>query len=556
MAKSTTQKLKIIPLGGLLEVGKNITAIEYGQDIIVVDCGSTFPDEEMLGIDLVIPDVTYLEKNAERVRAFLITHGHEDHIGALPYVLQQVNAPIYGTALTLGILENRLAEHKMLDKVTLNPVRHGDHVRLGCFSVEFIRTNHSMADSAALAINTPIGSVIFTSDFKIDINPVVGEMTDLTRFGEYGNNGVLLLMQDSTNVERPGFSLGERKVGESFEKIIENCDKRIIIAMFASNVHRIQQVIDISTRYGRKVAVSGRSLETNIAVAKRLGYLDIPEDALVELSMIKKLPPEKTVIIATGSQGEPLSALYRMAFSSHRQVDVRKGDLVVIMASPIPGNENSVNRMINELFRRGAEVIYDKLAEIHASGHACQEELKMILALTKPKYFMPMHGEYRHLQAHSRLAQSMGVPEENIFIGENGKVLEISKRSAKWNGTVPAGKVLVDGLSVGDIGSVVLRDRKHLASDGIIAVVVTIDITERALAAGPEVITRGFIYVRESEDLMDDLREAAAKSVEKCLRENTRDFNAMKAAIKHDVAAVVNQKTKRSPMILPIITEV
>ncbi len=556
MAKTTTQKLKIIPLGGLNEIGKNITAIEYGQDIIVVDCGMTFPDEEMLGIDMVIPDVTYLEKNAEHVRAFIITHGHEDHIGALPYVLEQVNAPIYGTALTLGIIENRLAEHKMLDKVTLNPVRHGDHVRLGCFSVEFIRTNHSMADSAALAINTPIGSVIFTSDFKIDINPVVGEMTDLTRFGEYGNNGVLLLMQDSTNVERPGFSLGERKVGESFEKIIENCDKRIIIAMFASNVHRIQQVIDISTRYGRKVAVSGRSLETNIAVAKRLGYLDIPDDALVELSMLKKLPPEKTVIIATGSQGEPLSALYRMAFSSHRQVDVKKGDLVVIMASPIPGNENSVNRMINELFRRGAEVIYDKLAEIHASGHACQEELKMILALTKPKYFMPMHGEYRHLQAHSRLAQSMGVPEENIFIGENGKVLEISKRSAKWNGTVPAGKVLVDGLSVGDIGSVVLRDRKHLASDGIIAVVVTIDMTERALAAGPEVITRGFIYVRESEDLMDDLREAAAKSVEKCLRENTRDFNAMKAAIKHDVAAVVNQKTKRSPMILPIITEV
>ncbi|MBQ1505115.1 MAG: ribonuclease J [Oscillospiraceae bacterium] len=556
MAKSTTQKLKIIPLGGLNEIGKNITAIEYGQDIIVVDCGSTFPDEEMLGIDLVIPDVTYLEKNAERVRAFIITHGHEDHIGALPYVLEQVNAPIYGTALTLGIIENRLAEHRMLDKVTLNPVRHGDHVRLGCFSVEFIRTNHSMADSAALAINTPIGSVIFTSDFKIDINPVVGEMTDLTRFGEYGNNGVLLLMQDSTNVERPGFSLGERKVGESFEKIIENCDKRIIIAMFASNVHRIQQVIDIATRYGRKVAVSGRSLETNIAVAKRLGYLDIAEDALVELSMIKKLPPEKTVIIATGSQGEPLSALYRMAFSSHKQVDVKKGDLVVIMASPIPGNENSVNRMINELFRRGAEVIYDKLAEIHASGHACQEELKMILALTKPKYFMPMHGEYRHLQAHSRLAQVMGVPEENVFIGENGKVLEISKRSAKWGGTVPAGKILVDGLSVGDIGSVVLRDRKHLASDGIIAVVVTLDIDARAVAAGPEIITRGFIYVRESEDLMEEMRAAAAKTVEKCMHENAHDINAMKAAIKHDVSAVVYQKTKRSPMILPIITEV
>ena len=551
-----TQKLRIIPLGGLNEIGKNITVIEYGQDIIVIDCGMAFPDEEMLGIDSVIPDVTYLEKNADRVRAFMITHGHEDHIGALPYVLRQVNAPIYGTALTLGILETRLAEHKLLDKVKLNTVRHGDHVRLGCFNVEFIRTNHSMADSAALAINTPIGSVIFTSDFKIDINPVVGEMTDLTRFGEYGKNGVLLLMQDSTNVEHPGFSLGERKVGESFEKIIENCDKRIIIAMFASNVHRIKQVIDIASRHGRKVAVSGRSLENNIAVAKKLGYLDIPEDALVELPMIKKLPPEKTVIIATGSQGEPLSALYRMAFSNHRQIDVKKGDLVVLMASPIPGNESSVYRMINELFRRGADVIHDKLAEIHASGHACQEELKMILALTKPKYFMPVHGEYRHLVTHSKLAQSMGVPAQNIFISDIGKVLEISKRSAKFNGTVPSGKVLVDGLSVGDVGSVVLRDRKHLASDGIIAVVVTVDSTQRQVVAGPEIITRGFIYVRESEDLMEQLRSAAAKAVERSIRENSRDWNAMKAAIKHDVSGLIYQKTKRSPMVLPIITEI
>lgn len=553
--ESKSPKLKVISLGGLNEIGKNITVLEYDQDIIVIDCGMAFPDEDMPGIDLVIPDVTYLEKNADRVRAFIITHGHEDHIGALPYVLRSVNAPIYATALTLGIIETRLAEHKLLDKVELNTVRHGDVVRIGCFNVEFIRTNHSMADSTALAINTPIGAVLFTSDFKIDVNPVVGEMTDLTRFGEYGRSGVLLLMQDSTNVERPGFSLGERKVGESYEKIIAGCDKRIIIAMFASNVHRIQQVIDISVRHGRKVGVSGRSLETNIAVAQKLGYLDIPDGALVDLNALKKLPPEQTVIIATGSQGEPLSALYRMAFSSHRQIDITSGDLVVLMASPIPGNENSVYRMINELFKCGADVIYDKLAEIHASGHACQEELKMILALTKPKYFMPVHGEYRHLVAHGALAESMGVANGNVFISELGKVLEISKRSAKFAGSVPSGRVLVDGLSVGGVGSVVLRDRKHLASDGMIAVVAAIDTEERQLISGPEIITRGFIYVRESEDIMEEMRACAAAVLERCMTENPSDINAIKASVKRDVSALVYQKTKRSPMILTIITE-
>lgn len=554
--KAKTDKLRIIPLGGLNEIGKNMTVIEYGNDIIVVDCGVAFPDEEMLGVDLVIPDTTYLEKNAKKVRGIFLTHGHEDHIGALPYVLKKLNVPVYGTTLTLGLVETKLAEHKLLQSTKLNRVALGDTVRLGCFIVEFIRTNHSLADSAALAINTPMGALIFTSDFKIDPTPVAGEMIDLTRFGEYGNNGVLLLMQDSTNVERPGYTVSEKKVGETFDSIMKNSDKRMIIATFASNVHRVQQIMDIAEKYKRKVAVSGRSMENVIAVASRLGYLKVPDNTLIELSALNRHPKHKTVIITTGSQGEPMSALYRMAFSGHKQVEVGPGDQIVIAASPIPGNENSVYRMINELFKKGADVIYDRLADIHASGHACQEELKIILALTRPKYFMPVHGEHRHLVKHSEMAQTVGIDPKNIFISDIGKVLELSAKGARFSGTVPSGKILIDGLSVGDVGSVVLRDRKHLAQDGLIAVIVTLDGTSGHMMTAPEIVTRGFVYVKESEDMMSELRNAAKTALERCAREDVHDWATIKSSIKKDVSNLIFAKTKRSPMILPIITEV
>lgn len=554
--KAKTEKLKIIPLGGLNEIGKNMTVIEYGNDIIVVDCGVAFPDEEMLGVDLVIPDTTYLEKNAKKVRGIFLTHGHEDHIGALPYVLKKLNVPVYGTTLTLGLVETKLAEHKLLQSTKLNCVALGDTVRLGCFIVEFIRTNHSLADSAALAINTPLGALIFTSDFKIDPTPVAGEMIDLTRFGEYGNNGVLLLMQDSTNVERPGYTVSEKKVGETFDSIMKNSDKRMIIATFASNVHRVQQILDLAAKYKRKVAVSGRSMENVIAVASRLGYLNVPDNTLIELSALNRHPKHKTVVITTGSQGEPMSALYRMAFSGHKQVEVGPGDQVVIAASPIPGNENSVYRMINELFKKGADVIYDRLADIHASGHACQEELKIILALTRPKYFMPVHGEHRHLIKHSEMAQTVGIDPKNIFIGDIGKVLELSAKGARFSGTVPSGNILIDGLSVGDVGSVVLRDRKHLAQDGLIAVIVTLDGTSGQMMTTPEIVTRGFVYVKDSEDMIGELRNAAKTALERCMREDVHDWATLKSSIKKDVSNLIFAKTKRSPMILPIITEV
>ncbi|MBE6935110.1 MAG: ribonuclease J [Ruminococcaceae bacterium] len=550
------EKLKIIPLGGLNEIGKNMTVIEYGNDIIVVDCGVAFPDEEMLGIDLVIPDTTYLENNLQKVRGIFLTHGHEDHIGALPYVLKKINVPVYGTTLTLGLVETKLAEHKMLSTVKLNRVALGDTVRIGSFIVEFIRTNHSLADSAALAINTPMGAIIFTSDFKIDPTPVAGEMIDLTRFGEYGNNGVLLLMQDSTNVERPGYSLSESKVGETLDGIVKHSDKRVIIATFASNVHRVQQILNIAAKYKRKVAVSGRSMENIIAVGSRLGYLTVPENTLVELSELGKFPKHKTLIISTGSQGEPMSALYRMAFSSHRQIEVGADDLIVVSASPIPGNESSVYRMINELFKKGAEVIYDRMSNIHASGHACQEELKMILALTRPQYFMPVHGEHRHLIMHKDLAAAMGVHPRHIFVSEIGKVLEITQKGARLNGTVPSGKVLIDGLSVGDVGSVVLRDRQLLSQDGLIAVILTLDGTSGQMLVPPEVVTRGFVYVKESEELMNEMKAAARGAMERCEMENVQDWTTIKSIVKKEVSNLIYQKTKRSPMILPIITEV
>ena len=552
--KTKNEKLKIIPLGGLNEIGKNMTAIEYGSDIIVIDCGVAFPDEEMLGVDLVIPDTTYLEKNEKKVRAIFLTHGHEDHIGALPYVLKKLNVPVYGTTLTLGLVETKLAEHKLLQSTQLHRVALGDTVRMGCFIVEFIRTNHSLADSAALAINTPLGALIFTSDFKIDPTPVAGEITDLTRFGEYGNNGVLLLMQDSTNVERPGYTVSEKKVGETFDSIMKNSDKRIIIATFASNVHRVQQILDIAAKYKRKVAVSGRSMENVIAVASKLGYLNVPENTLIELSALGRHPKHKTVIITTGSQGEPMSALYRMAFSEHRQINIQAGDRVIISASAIPGNENMISKVIDELFHKGAEVIYDRNTELHVSGHASQEEQKMMLALVKPKYFIPVHGEYRMLVKHAELGKLMGI--DPIVIAENGKVIELSKKSIKLNGSVQSGAVMVDGMGVGDVGSVVMRDRHRLAEDGMVVIVVTLSSWDNSMLSEPEILTRGFVYVKEAEEMIEELKRVTRESVEACEDSGVKDWSAIKSRIKSNVSGYLYKTTKRSPMILPLISEV
>ena len=554
MAKKS--KLKIIPLGGLDEIGKNITAFEYGNDIVVVDCGLAFPDEEMLGIDLVIPDFTYLVKNKDKVRAIVITHGHEDHIGGLPYLLKEINVPVLGTNLTLGIIQNKLKEHGLLTKVKLNRVTPGDAVKIGAFGVEFIRSNHSIADAVAIALHTPAGIVVHTGDFKIDSTPVHGEMIDLTRLGELGKKGVLALMSDSTNAERPGMTMSERTVGTTFDNVFEKTKKRIIIATFASNVHRMQQIINAAHKNGRKVAVSGRSMVNILEVATTLGYTKIPEGVLIDIDNIKKYKPSQIVIITTGSQGEPMSALYRMAFSDHRKVEITKDDLVVVSANPIPGNEKLVSNVVNELYKKGAEVYHDNTEYIHVSGHACQEELKIILALTKPKYFIPVHGEYRHLKCHADLASSMGIPRKNIFMLEIGKVLELTNDSAKINGTVPSGKVLVDGLGVGDVGNIVLRDRKHLAEAGLITIVVTINSETSEVVAGPDVISRGFVYVRESENLMEDIRIIASETLEKCRKGNVRDWTTIKTNIKNRVSDYLYQNTKRNPMILPIIMEV
>ncbi len=549
-------KLKIIPLGGLDEIGKNITAFEYGNDIVVVDCGLAFPDEEMLGIDLVIPDFSYLVKNKDKVKAIVITHGHEDHIGGLPYLLKEINAPVLGTNLTLGIIQNKLKEHGLLTKVKLNRVSPGDVVKIGAFSVEFIRSNHSIADAVAIALHTPAGVVVHTGDFKIDSTPVHGEMIDLTRLGELGRKGVLALMSDSTNAERPGMTMSERTVGTTFDNVFEKTKKRIIIATFASNVHRMQQIINAAHKNGRKVAVSGRSMVNILEVATTLGYTKIPEGVLIDIDNIKKYKPSQLAIITTGSQGEPMSALYRMAFSDHRKVEITKDDLVVVSANPIPGNEKLVSNVVNELYKKGAEVYHDNTEYIHVSGHACQEELKIILALTKPKYFLPVHGEYRHLKCHADIAASMGIPKDNIFILEIGKVLELTGDSAKINGAVPSGKVLVDGLGVGDVGNIVLRDRKHLAEDGLITIVVTINSETSEVVAGPDVISRGFVYVRESENLIEDIRAIASETLDKCRKGNVRDWTTIKTNIKNRVSDYLYQNTKRNPMILPIIMEV
>ena len=548
-------KLKIIPLGGLHEIGKNMTVIEYENDIIIVDCGFGFPDDDMLGIDLVIPDISYLEANREKIRGIFLTHGHEDHIGAIPYVLRQINPPVYGTRLTLGIIKNKLAEHKLPHEPKLQCVSAGDVIRAGSFTVEFIHVNHSIADACALAIGTPLGTILHTGDFKLDLTPIDGDIMNIPRLGELGSEGVLLLMCESTNAERPGSTPSEKKVGRSLEYIFNtNKDKRIVIATFSSNVHRVQQIIDTSVRHGRKVAITGRSMLNIVGAAVELGYMNVPEDVLVDISEIRRYKPEELTLITTGSQGEPMSALYRMAFGEHAQVSLGTSDLVVLSSSPIPGNEKLVGNIINELLKNGTGVLYDSAVEVHVSGHACQEELKLMQALTKPTYFMPIHGEYKHLSANRKLALEMGMKENHIFISEIGKVLEIDKRGARWSGTVPAGKVLIDGYGIGDVGNIVLRDRRHLAEDGIIVVVASIDTDARLLLSGPDIVSRGFVYVRESEELMESARKIAIRAIEDELdRDGYIDRIQLKNRVRDELAKFLYAQTKRKPMILPIV---
>ncbi|MGN8967002.1 ribonuclease J [Intestinimonas sp. HCP28S3_D6] len=550
------EKLKIISLGGLNEIGKNLTVYEYGGDIIVVDVGMGFPDDDMYGIDVVIPDFTYLIKNQDKIRGIFLTHGHEDHIGSIPYLLRSVNAPIYATRMTAGLVKLKLEEHRLLDKTKLITCEAGEVVKAGKFSVEFIHVNHSIADAVAFAIKTPIGTVIHTGDFKIDSTPIQGGMIDLARLGELGKKGVLALLCDSTNVERPGYTKSERCVGASFDALFRGCDQRIIVTTFASNVDRIQQVISVAAKYGRKVAVTGRSMENALRVSTELGYMNIPEGTLVDVNHIKSLPKNKVCIITTGSQGETMSALTRMAFSTHKQVDIQAGDRVILSASAIPGNENSIGNVINELYRKGAEVVNERAGELHVSGHACQDELKIIHALVKPKFFIPLHGEQRHLKIHAKLAQEMGMDPRNIVISDIGKIIEVTHNSIKLNGTVPAGKVFVDGYGVGDVGSVVLRDRKHLAEDGMIVVVTSMSGENGAVVSGPDIITRGFVYVKESEGLMEELRRVAVEALERCERTHTTDWSAIKGEIKSDLSGFLYKKTKRNPMILPVIMEV
>ena len=549
------EKLKIISLGGLNEIGKNITVLEYGKDIIIVDCGLGFPEDDMYGVDLVIADMTYLVTNKQKTRGMFLTHGHEDHIGGIPYAMQQFNCPIHATRLTAGIVRLKLEEHRLDKTVKLFTHEAGETVKAGCFSVEFIHVNHSIADAVSFAIRTPVGTVVITGDFKIDPTAEDG-MIDLTRFGELGREGVLALLCDSTNVERPGFTPSERIVANSFDRQFAGCSQRIIVTTFASNAFRLQSIISAAHKYGRKVAVTGRSMENVLKVSVELGYLKIPNGTLVDINAIKSLPKNKIVIVSTGSQGENMSALYRMAFSGHRQVEIQAGDRVIISASAIPGNEKAIGRIINELYRKGADVVYDKLADLHVSGHACQEELKIIHALTKPRFFIPVHGEQRHLQAHSKLAQTMGMEPKNIFISDIGKVLELTKATCKWGGTVPAGKILVDGTGVGDVGSVVLRDRKHLAQDGMIVVVVNLSSEDGSVITGPDIITRGFVYVKESENLIEEMRVIAAHAIDRCISSGSCDWSALKANIKNDLSGYLFKTTKRNPMILPVIMEI
>ena len=554
---SKKPKLKVISLGGLHEIGKNMTLIEYNQDIIIIDCGLAFPEEDMLGIDMVIPDITYLQKNADKVRGIVLTHGHEDHIGALPYILKELNVPVFGTLLTIGLLDNKLKEHGILDTSVRHVVVPGESIKLGQLKVEFIHTNHSIADAVALAITTPLGVIIHTGDFKIDYTPIGGEVADLQRFAQLGKEGVLLLMSDSTNAARKGFTMSEKSVGLVFDRIFEETpDNRIMIATFSSNIHRIQQIIDSAVKYNRKVAIIGRSMLNDVKTSIELEYLDIPDNTIIDISEIKNYSDHELAIITTGTQGEPMSALSRIASSEHKQVAVKPDDKIIISASSIPGNEKMISKVINELLKRGADVVYEGIADVHVSGHACQEELKLMMALTKPKYFMPVHGEFMHLSSHKELAISMGIPKENIFLMRIGDVLEISKNDAKVNGTVPSGQVLIDGLGVGDVGNIVLRDRRHLSEDGLMVVVVTMEKESGAILAGPDIISRGFVYVRESENLMEGARKAVSEALYDCDYKGYSGWSYIKNIIKDALKDYVWQETKRSPMILPIIMEV
>lgn len=554
---SKKPKLKVISLGGLHEIGKNMTLIEYNQDIIIIDCGLAFPEEDMLGIDMVIPDITYLQKNADKVRGIVLTHGHEDHIGALPYILKELNVPVFGTLLTIGLLDNKLKEHGILDTSVRHVVVPGESIKLGQLKVEFIHTNHSIADAVALAITTPLGVIIHTGDFKIDYTPIGGEVADLQRFAQLGKEGVLLLMSDSTNAARKGFTMSEKSVGLVFDRIFEETpDNRIMIATFSSNIHRIQQIIDSAVKYNRKVAIIGRSMLNAVKTSIELEYLDIPDNTIIDISEIKNYSDHELAIITTGTQGEPMSALSRIASSEHKQVAVKPDDKIIISASSIPGNEKMISKVINELLKRGADVVYEGIADVHVSGHACQEELKLMMALTKPKYFMPVHGEFMHLSSHKELAISMGIPKENIFLMRIGDVLEISKNDAKINGTVPSGQVLIDGLGVGDVGNIVLRDRRHLSEDGLMVVVVTMEKESGAILAGPDIISRGFVYVRESENLMEGARKAVSEALYDCDYKGYSGWSYIKNIIKDALKDYVWQETKRSPMILPIIMEV
>lgn len=552
-----TKPLRIIPLGGLGEIGKNITLYEYDGDMFLVDCGMSFPDEETPGIDIVIPDFTYVLENKDKIKGLVVTHGHEDHIGAIPYLLRNFNLPIYATRLTMGLIEGKLREHRLLAGAKLNVVKPGDKVKLGKFEAELIHVNHSIPDAVGFAISCPAGTVVQTGDFKIDTTPIDDYVIDIGRFAELGKQGVLALLADSTNAERPGYTASERIVGESFSNLFKKAeDHRIIVATFSSNIHRIQQIIDEAVRCGRKVAVSGRSMINVVSVASELGYLNVPDDVLIDIDMIKNYEPSQLVIVTTGSQGEPLSALHRIAFSEHRQVEIIPGDMIIISATPIPGNEKLVGKVVNELMKRGANVVYERMYDVHVSGHACQEELKLMMSIVKPKYFIPLHGEQKHLMKHAGLARQMGIADDNILIAGNGSVIELTDASLKSTETVTAGRVLVDGLGVGDVGSIVLRDRKHLSDDGIIIVAVSIDGVTREVVSGPEVVSRGFVYVKESEELIHEISELVCDILERCYIDGVKDWATIKTRIKDKVSRFVSNKTRRAPMILPIIMEV
>ena len=549
-------KLRIIPLGGLHEIGKNITVFEYGDDMIAVDCGLSFPEDDMLGVDLVIPDITYILNNKEKFKGLVITHGHEDHIGGIPYFLKQFNTPIYGTKLTVGLIKNKLEEHNLVNSTKLHVVEQGQTIRLGCFKIEFIRSSHSIPDSVMFAINTPVGTIMHTGDFKIDFTPIDGKIMDLGRIAELGNKGVLALMSDSTNSERKGYTMSESSVGEVFDKLFMHCSKRIVVATFASNVHRVQQIVNSAVKYGRKIAVCGRSMINMINTSKELGYINCPDNLFIDIDMINNYTDNQLVIITTGSQGEAMSALTRMATGTHKKVKITQNDLVIISATPIPGNEKYVSKVIDDLMQIGAEVVYSALEDVHVSGHACQEEQKLIISLVKPKYFIPVHGDYRHLVAHSETAKSVGIPKENIFMLHNGLVLEMNRENAEYADTVPSGRILVDGLGIGDVGNVVLRDRQHLSQDGLIVVVLTLEGSTGEVVAGPDVITRGFIYVKENENIMEEIKNEVRQEVRECEYRGITDWTTIKNIVRDNLRDYIYDKTKRNPMIIPIVMEV